>query len=50
MNGKLIQVKSNAIIEGSNYINITTAGMSRGTYIVKIQLNDDVVVKKVNKL
>ena len=50
MNGKLVQVKSNAIGEGSNYININTAGMSSGTYIVKIQLTDDVVVRKVNKL
>lgn len=50
MNGKLIQARNNAISEGSNYITINTAAMSKGTYIVKIQLNDDMIVKKVNKL
>ena len=50
MNGKLLQVKNTAITEGSNYININTGAMAKGTYIVKIQLNDDMVVRKVNKL
>lgn len=50
MNGKLVQIKTNAITEGSNYITLNTAAMGRGTYIVKIQLNDDVIVKKLNKL
>jgi hypothetical protein len=50
MNGRLVQVRTNAITEGSNYININTVAMSAGTYIVKIQLNDDMVIRKVNKL
>ncbi len=50
MNGKLMQVKTNTINQGSNYININTAAMGSGTYIVKIQLNDDMVIRKVNKL
>lgn len=50
MNGRILQAKSNAITEGINYININTASMDAGTYIIKIQLNDDMVVKKVNKL
>ncbi|MES2847717.1 MAG: GEVED domain-containing protein [Bacteroidota bacterium] len=50
MNGRLVQVRTNAINEGSNYININTAALSSGTYIVKIQLNDDMVIRKVNKL
>lgn len=50
MNGKLVLTKNNTLSEGSNYININTHGLSAGTYIVKIQLNDDIVIKKVNKL
>jgi len=50
MNGKVLQVQNTAIAEGINYINISTAVMAKGTYVLKIQLKEDVVVRKVNKL
>lgn len=50
MNGKLVQVRNTAISEGSNYINVNTAAMAKGTYILKVQLNEDMIVRKVNKL
>jgi hypothetical protein len=49
MNGKLLQLKNTAIAEGINYININTATMAKGTYVLKIQLNGDMIVRKVNK-
>ncbi len=50
MNGKVLQVKNTAITEGINYININTAVMAKGTYVLKIQLNEDMIVRKINKL
>lgn len=50
MNGKLVQIRNTAISEGSNYINVNTAAMAKGTYILKVQLNEDMIVRKVNKL
>ncbi len=50
MNGKLVYVKAISLNEGSNYLNINTAHFSTGTYVIKIQLNDDLVVRKFNKL
>ncbi len=50
MNGKVLQVKNTAITEGINYININTAVMAKGSYVLKIQLNEDMIVRKVNKL
>jgi hypothetical protein len=50
MNGKLLQVKNTAITEGGNYINMNTAALAKGTYILKVQLNEDMIIRKVNKL
>ena len=50
MNGKLVSVKAISLNEGANYININTANLSSGTYVIKIQLNNDLVVRKFNKL
>ena len=50
MNGKLVYLKSISIIEGTNNLNINTGNLNTGTYIIKIQFNEDLVVKKFNKL
>lgn len=49
MNGKMLYSKTMSITEGMNYVNVNTAAMSSGTYVIKIQLNDDLVVRKFNK-
>jgi hypothetical protein len=49
MNGKIIYTKIMNITEGMNYVNVNTSAMSSGTYIIKIQLNNDLVVKKFSK-
>ncbi len=49
MNGKTVYVKTMSISEGMNYVNVNTANISSGTYVIKIQLNDDLVVRKFNK-
>lgn len=50
MNGKTVYVKALGINEGMNYINVNTNNISSGSYIIKIQLNGDMVVRKFNKL
>ncbi len=50
MSGKLVYTSNTLINAGMNYINISMAKMSAGTYVIKIQLKDDYVVKKINKL
>lgn len=49
MNGKMLYSKAMSIAEGMNYVSVNTAAMSAGTYVIKIQLNDDLVVRKFNK-
>jgi len=50
LGGKLVYVKAISLNEGANYLNINTANFSSGTYVIKIQLTNDLVVKKFNKL
>ena len=50
MSGKLVYSKSSIdITEGMNNPGINASSLKAGTYIIKIQLSDDVVVKKFNK-
>jgi hypothetical protein len=49
MNGKIVYTKIMNIAEGMNYVNVNTSVMSSGTYVIKIQLNNDLVVKKFSK-
>lgn len=50
MNGRILYTKTVSVNEGINYINVNTANFSTGTYIIKIGLNEDQVVRKFNKL
>ena len=50
LNGKLVYSKVANILEGANNLNINTVGLSNGTYIIKVQLTEDLVVKKFSKL
>ncbi len=48
--GRLVYSKTSAIIGGGNTISINTTHLSHGTYIAKIQLSGDVILKKLTKL
>ena len=51
MSGQLIYSKNSInITEGLNNPSINTSMLKTGSYIIKIQLGDDVVIKKFNKL
>ena len=50
MSGKLVYSKTSVdITEGMNNPGINASSLKAGTYIIKIQLSDDVVVKKFDK-
>ena len=49
-NGKLILTKTLTINTGYNKLLLNTDGLAAGNYILKIQLQNDLVIKKFNKL
>ena len=50
MSGKLVYSKSAiGIAEGINNSDINLSTLKGGVYIIKVQLSEDVVVKKFNK-
>jgi hypothetical protein len=50
ISGKLVYSKATNLFEGPNNLNINTSNLKSGSYIIKVQLSDDLVVKKFNKL
>ncbi len=48
--GKAIYSKMVSIAEGENNFNISTTGFTAGNYVIKIQMSENVVVKKFIKL
>ncbi|MEP6674534.1 MAG: T9SS type A sorting domain-containing protein [Ferruginibacter sp.] len=50
INGKLIYSNSISVAQGNNNLPVNLNKVAAGAYIIKVQLNDDVVVKKFNKL
>ena len=50
LNGKLVYSQAVHVNEGSNTLSIQTGTFTSGAYVIKVQLSDDVVVKKFNKL
>lgn len=48
--GRQLHSKQTLINEGSNTFTIPAASLAAGTYFVKVQLSDDVVIRKINKL
>jgi hypothetical protein len=50
MNGRAVLSQSGNLTEGANTIRINTIALPRGTFILKIQTKDDVILKKVTKL
>lgn len=47
--GKVILTKTITVAQGNNKLPINTAALASGAYIIKVQLNDDIVVRKFNK-
>ncbi len=50
LSGKLVYSNVFQINEGYNNLPINTSALSKGAYVVKVKLSDDVVLKKINKL
>ena len=50
MNGKTLLVKTMLVAAGSNTLSLATDQLSKGIYVIKINLADDVLVKKISKL
>jgi len=50
MNGRTVYSNQSVINRGINYITVNTTSLSSGTYVIKIQLNEDFIVQKINKL
>ncbi len=50
VNGKLIYSQNINIIQGNNILPVNTSSMANGAYIIKVQLTDDVVIRKFNKM
>ena len=50
ISGKIIYTRTLNIVAGNNQLPVNVSNMSAGAYIIKVQLNDDIVVRKFNKL
>lgn len=50
VSGKLLQSRNVNLVQGENLLPVNAAGLQKGTYIVKMLLEEDVVVRKFNKL
>jgi hypothetical protein len=48
--GKLLISKTVNLVQGQNLLPVEAAGLQRGTYIVKMVMEGDMVVRKFNKL
>lgn len=49
MSGKTVATMQSNINEGNNQLSMNISNLSTGSYLVKIHLNNDVIVKKINK-
>ena len=50
INGKTVIVKTMMVAAGNNTLSLATDQLSEGMYVIKINLADDVLVKKISKL
>jgi hypothetical protein len=49
MTGKIVLTRSIAVAQGDNRMPVNTAALASGSYIIKVQLNNDMVIRKFNK-
>jgi hypothetical protein len=50
INGKQVYSRNVNVAAGSNTFSIDISNMAQGAYIIKVQLTDDLVVKKFTKM
>ncbi|RYF45915.1 MAG: T9SS type A sorting domain-containing protein, partial [Cytophagaceae bacterium] len=50
LSGKQLSATNNNLLEGANIVPVNVSKLAAGTYIIKIQLNGDMVVRKFDKL
>ncbi len=50
MNGKQVYTRTQSLVQGGNLVPINTTGWQTGTYILKVMLDNDIIVRKFNKL
>jgi Secretion system C-terminal sorting domain len=50
LNGKTLLTTTFTVTNGTNILDVQTNTLKSGTYIIKIQLNDEIIIKKFNKL
>ena len=50
ISGKLVYTTSVSIAEGPNNLSVPVSSFAKGAYIIKVQLSEDMVVRKFNKL
>lgn len=50
VSGQILYNKTVNVAEGDNNINVNTGNLNNGNYILKVQMSDDVVIRKFNKL
>lgn len=47
--GKVVATRTITVAQGNNKLPVNTAALASGAYIIKVQLNDDIVVRKFTK-
>jgi hypothetical protein len=50
MGGKIIYQKPISVVQGNNMLPVDISNIAGGSYLIKVQLSDDIVVKQFNKL
>ncbi len=50
ISGKIIYTRTLNVAQGDNKLPVNVSNMASGAYIIKVQLNDDIVIRKFNKL
>jgi GEVED domain/Secretion system C-terminal sorting domain len=50
ISGKIVYTRTLNIAQGDNKLPVNVSNMASGAYIIKVQLNDDIVIRKFNKL
>jgi hypothetical protein len=50
ISGKIVYTRTLNIAQGDNKLPVNVSNMSSGAYIIKVQLSDDIVIRKFNKL
>ncbi len=50
VSGKVLYTKQVKIVQGNNTLPVNVSNFAKGTYLIKVQLGDDIIVNKFTKL